>query len=435
MAQNYSNWTMTNQFTNAETAAATSGNQISWVRIIASSDTLQASDLPGLTDAILDTIHVNQETPISTVVVSGNTVTIAGIFSSNDNEADYYANTLLLIGSYNGQEFVAGASIATGQAMRLPAAGNENTEFTVRPQIVVSNSSTISTTVNPIAGATNERVDNEVAQLQSQIDTINDTNDTQDTTIAGKVSKTLNETVDGIKTFVKTIVGNITGNAGSATKLQTKRKINGTDFDGTADIDVNAANDDQLVHKTGNETIEGAKTFTDNLTINDGVLWANAGGNVTGYFNVRDSSGASTTQINPNGTITTKNLVVSGGTVEPQVQIQWKTPYASVANTTLTRIGNVILLDITGTQADSGGVASWSTPTGDATETIPSGFRPKRNKLVPVSLINYYVPRDGNPSLLFRANGNTRPYIATAFTGTTEIHASAIWETNDPWPS
>jgi hypothetical protein len=274
MAQNYSAWKLTDQFANAEAAASASGNQITWVRIIASSDQLQASDLASLTDAILDTIHINQETPISNVVVKANTVTITGILSSAQNDADYYANTLLLIGSYNGQEFVAGGTIATGQATRVPAAdANEYTEFTVRPQIVVSKASTISTTVNPIAGATNERVDNEVAQIQSQIDTINDYNDTQDTTIAGMVSKALNETITGIKTFTQNIVGNITGNAGSATKLQTSRTINGVPFNGTANINVNAANDSDLVHKTEvAETIAGDKTFTGDTSVSNLVV-------------------------------------------------------------------------------------------------------------------------------------------------------------------
>lgn len=54
---------------------------------------------------------------------------------------------------------------------------------------------------------------------------------------------------------------NITGNAATATKLKTARKINGTDFDGTQDINVNAANDSDIVHKSGDETITGAKTF------------------------------------------------------------------------------------------------------------------------------------------------------------------------------
>jgi hypothetical protein len=452
---------------------------------------LQASDLPGLTDAILDTIHINQETPISTVVVSGNTVTIAGIFSSNDNEADYYANTLLLIGSYNGQEFVAGASIATGQAMRIPAAGNENTEFTVRPQIVVSNSSTISTTVNPIAGATNERVDNEVAQLQSQIDTINDTNDTQDTTIAGKVSKTLNETVDGIKTFVKTIVGNITGNAGSATKLQTARTIgisgdatgsasfdgsdnatiaatlasvtrtdttstesksagqtftaiddlttdakgrvtaanvktvtlpaiqtsvsgnagsatklqtartiNGSPFDGTANISVNAANDAQLVHTSGAESIAGQKTFTDGISTN--------------------------------------NLVVSDEimpTKETTVNIGWGQTIR------LTRVGNMVFINAAD-QIINGFGPLYSSDITTQDETLPSGYRPSQEfdgnatKIV-TGNIKVNNTNHGAYWLMFQSNG-TIQMTRERDNPTGNVYVTlqtGFWFTDDQMPS
>jgi microcystin-dependent protein len=52
------------------------------------------------------------------------------------------------------------------------------------------------------------------------------------------VKLTGNQTIDGVKTFSSNIVGNITGNAGTATKLSTARTINGVVFDGTADITI-----------------------------------------------------------------------------------------------------------------------------------------------------------------------------------------------------
>ena len=45
-----------------------------------------------------------------------------------------------------------------------------------------------------------------------------------------------NQTITGVKTFSENIVGNLTGNADTATKLETPRTINGTSFDGSADI-------------------------------------------------------------------------------------------------------------------------------------------------------------------------------------------------------
>jgi hypothetical protein len=44
------------------------------------------------------------------------------------------------------------------------------------------------------------------------------------------------QTVAGVKTFSSTITGSISGNAGTATTLQTTRSINGTNFNGSANI-------------------------------------------------------------------------------------------------------------------------------------------------------------------------------------------------------
>lgn len=44
------------------------------------------------------------------------------------------------------------------------------------------------------------------------------------------------QTITGVKSFAETIVGSVDGNAGTADKLKTAHKINGTSFDGSADI-------------------------------------------------------------------------------------------------------------------------------------------------------------------------------------------------------
>jgi len=46
----------------------------------------------------------------------------------------------------------------------------------------------------------------------------------------------VNQTIAGTKTFSKPIAGSVTGNAATATKLAAKRTINGTAFDGTANV-------------------------------------------------------------------------------------------------------------------------------------------------------------------------------------------------------
>ena len=54
--------------------------------------------------------------------------------------------------------------------------------------------------------------------------------------VEGTVKLTGNQTVNGVKTFSSNIVGSITGNADTATKLATARTINGVSFDGSANI-------------------------------------------------------------------------------------------------------------------------------------------------------------------------------------------------------
>ena len=73
---------------------------------------------------------------------------------------------------------------------------------------------------------------------------------------ATTVKLTGDQTIDGFKTFSSTLSGSITGNAGSATKLVTARTINGVNFDGTANITVS---DDTKLTAT-NPSITGSIT-------------------------------------------------------------------------------------------------------------------------------------------------------------------------------
>lgn len=53
------------------------------------------------------------------------------------------------------------------------------------------------------------------------------------------IDTTRDQTIGGTKTFSETIVGSINGNADTADKLKTARTINGTSFNGTANININ----------------------------------------------------------------------------------------------------------------------------------------------------------------------------------------------------
>ncbi|MEX0380476.1 pyocin knob domain-containing protein [Leuconostoc sp. MS02] len=270
MAESYSKWIMTTAFANNSQAALNTGNKIEWVALKTSDDTHTVSDLQGFNDTTLATAKIKQTASINSVVLNGNTVTITGIFNSGGNAADYYIKTIFLVAKYNGTEFLAGVTIAnsSGSAFRMPTLSTtEITEFTARPQITVTNSSTISTTVNPVAAATNERVNSLETSLNGKIVESNADKQKLWNKLADYVTKATAETITGVKTFTQTIVGSITGNAGTATKLITGRKINGVSFDGSADITVKASNDDKIVHSDGDQTIKGSLDLPNDNTM------------------------------------------------------------------------------------------------------------------------------------------------------------------------
>lgn len=234
----YNNWVITKKYASTEVAAISTQNKIEFVRFISSDDKFAQSDLESFDDLVLSTIKTKSKFPVSSVKISGSTVTVTGILNSTGNTVDYDMNTLLLVCKYNGAEFLAAATTAQ-TPFRLPAENTaEVTEYTIRPQLTLSNSDTVSTVVDPVSPATNERVDDEVKKLQDQINSANTDRKSIWDKIADLVDKSTNQTIAGIKTFTSTIVGNISGNAESATKLKTPQKVTLTgDASGSATFD------------------------------------------------------------------------------------------------------------------------------------------------------------------------------------------------------
>ncbi len=391
MANLYNNWVVTKKYATTETAALTSGNKIEYVRIITSDDKFAQSDLKNFTDLILTTIKVRQSLPVSSVTVKDNVVTVTAIATSTGNTQDYDVNTALMICRYNGIEFLA-AAVTAITPQRVPAEGEqEKTEFTIRPQFTLSNADTVSTVVDPVTAATNERVDNEVMNLQSQIDAANRDRKSIWDKITNLVDTLENQTINGVKTFTQKIVGSITGNAGSATKLETSRKIDGKEFDGTQDIVLD------VVHKTGDEVIGGNKTFNGNLK-------------VTGTF--------------------------SQSTVSTPVKI----PYCTSDKATLVRVGNLVFFQGTFIATSTHAAGPIYNPGEYPTETIPSGFRP--NTLREDIRISKRSASGGEfvGRITLQTDGkmtDMRLYNS-AFANTVDamvISGGGVWATDDPYPS
>ena len=122
------------------------------------------------------------------------------------------------------------------------------------------------------------------------------------------VHKTGTETIAGDKTFTSPINGQLSGNAATATKLQTARTLALTGdvsgsvaMDGSGNVSM-ATTGANLVHKTGNETIAGDKTFTGTVnaaqkvytrtigsTADLQIIYTRVGNVVTGRYTVAKS--------------------------------------------------------------------------------------------------------------------------------------------------
>lgn len=240
MADSYSKWVMTVAFVNNTQAALNSGKKIEWVGLKTSDDAHSIADLSGFNDTTLATAEIKQVASISSVNITGNTVTITGLFNSKGNASDYYIRTIFLVAKYNDVEFLAGTTVAntSNSAFRMPSESmTEITEFTARPQISVTNTSSISTKVDPVASATNERVNSLETSLNDKIVESNVDKQKLWNKLAEYVTKATAETINGIKTFSQPIIGSITGNAGTATKWLNERKVSVIgDVDSTSQV-------------------------------------------------------------------------------------------------------------------------------------------------------------------------------------------------------
>lgn len=119
-------------------------------------------------------------------------------------------------------------------------------------QVLTSNGSTTYwSTVASGSGSTNlgQSANNVAIDLTSSSGT-GTTLVAANATTAGLLSA-VDQTIAGAKTFSSTIVGSINGNAATATVLQTSRTINGTAFNGSADITITAVNPNALTIGTG----------------------------------------------------------------------------------------------------------------------------------------------------------------------------------------
>lgn len=198
------------------------------------------------------------------------------------------------------------------------------------------------------------------------------------------------------------------------------------------------ANDAQLVHKTGTETIAGDKTFTSpvngNLSGNAATAtkWQTARtlaltGDVTGSVSMDGSNNVSIATSGANlvhksgsetiggdktfaGTTNMNKLNVSGATTFYTKSINWSTGIMQ-GNWTLQRIGSWVMAKFD---------MSATTSTGNTTLTLPIGFRPLSDFVRDLEAGNAGMKSDGSV------------FISTSYSGSNAM--TFIFPTNDAWP-
>lgn len=264
------------------------------------------------------------------------------------------------------QSIAATSSAASSLSVQVSSAVNQVNSATS------SATSVASSAINNVSSVASSAVDNinSVASSATSYIAIND---------AQLVHKTGTETIDGDKTFTSPINGQLSGNAATATKWQTARTLSLTGdvtgsvaMDGSDNVSI-ATTGDNLVHKTGNETIAGDKTFTGNTSMN--------------------------------------RLNVSGATTFYTKSINWSTGIMQ-GNWTLQRIGNWVMAKFD---------MSATTSTGNTTLTLPIGFRPLSNFVRDLEAGNAGIKSDGSV------------FISTSYSGSNAM--TFIFPTNDAWPA
>lgn len=252
---------VTDEFISAVADSLATGNAITLTTAVASATTYTDTQLSGLNYAGSQSATKNLTTDLNSAVVKADTNTIVidvDLVNQNLN-ADFQISTVLINGTYKGANILVGV-VRFETPELFPAYDNISIyELEMKLYISVSRIAYAKINVNSAGMATAKSVQD----LRTYVD--GDFN-------ADIARKTKDNIFTGTNTFNKKIIApaGVQGNADTATKLQTARRINGTTFDGTSDINVNAANDSNLVHRTGNENIAGIKSFSEVLRVGTG---------------------------------------------------------------------------------------------------------------------------------------------------------------------
>ena len=198
-----------------------------------------------------------------------------------------------------------------------------------------STASSLSVQFSSATSVTSSAVDNVNSVASSAVANINSVASSTAINEAELVHKTSDETIDGNKTFTSTI----NGNAATATKWQTARTLSlDGDVTGSATIDGSnnvsiATTGTNLVHKTSDETIDGNKTFTNDVNIDGKLNSSNQYLEIGSRVKSADKSGVTSMWFGwkvywtiRNGYVTYQFQPTSNGTITPGSKSDEKLP-------------------------------------------------------------------------------------------------------------
>ena len=246
-------------------------------------------------------------------------------------------------------------------------------------------------------------------------------------------------------TFVGDITGNVTGNATSATKLQTTRTINGTPFNGTANIttanwgtardvsiqDADGTNTSSAVKVNGSSahTLKLPSTIKATLT---GDVTGNLTGNVTGNADtatkLQTARTINGTSFNGTANITTanwgtaRNISITDGTnTSTAVSVNGSKAYSLNLPSTIkaTFVGN-ITGNVTGNCSGTAGGVAWTNVSGRPTKvsqfTNDSGYITTNGAAYPrrvggVTMNFNWSGKGGQPTWLWGGEDGVNMYV------------------------
>lgn len=223
----------------------------------------------------------------------------------------------------------------------------------------------LSTATNAVITAT-DTVLSALGKLQKQVSDnlttltthTGNTSNPHSTTAAqvGAVALTGNETVDGVKTFSSTITGSISGNAGTATTLQTARTINGTSFNGSANIVVDPQVDsDDTTNASHYLVFVGSSTAGYQRLKEDSALSYNPSTNTLTVPNLAGNASSATTAAACSGNAATATALETARTING-------TSFNGGANITTANWGTsrTITIGSTGKAVNGSANVSWT---------------------------------------------------------------------------